>query len=263
MPHLTTRRTLTIDPQQALATIGNGLPSIKDVTVTAAGNPIHIDRKRRLTANRHAMNGTVGVNGNELIISLDGLGTAHKKFAAEIIDLLPEEAIYDHGIADALDRTDKSAKFFGKAAISDLIDDMQPGEQVAMLTSGNLEKSPGIIVVTNQRILIKSRVLNESETKEIKPKSISSLSVGKKMTGESLKMTVSGTDMEISAIPHGRGQELAMVIRQAQAEDATPAPAAAAAVDPMEQLTKLAELHAAGVLTDDEFAAAKAKALGL
>jgi len=39
------------------------------------------------------------------------------------------------------------------------------------------------------------------------------------------------------------------------------APAPAAAVD-FEQLKQLGELHAAGVLTDEEFAAAKAKALG-
>lgn len=33
--------------------------------------------------------------------------------------------------------------------------------------------------------------------------------------------------------------------------------------DPADQLARLAELHAAGVLSDEEFAAAKAKALGL
>ena len=39
---------------------------------------------------------------------------------------------------------------------------------------------------------------------------------------------------------------------------------AAPAVDPVTaQLTNLASLHAAGILSDDEFAAAKAKALGL
>lgn len=265
MPHLTTRRTLTINPQQALDTIHAGLPSIKDVTVTATGNPIHIDRKRRLTANRYGMNGTVGVDGNQLIISLDGAGSMHKKFADEIIDLLPEHAIYDHGIADALSHAGRSTKFFGKAAISNLIDDMQPGEEVAMITSGNLEKMVGIIVLTNQRILIKSRTIGETETKEIQPKAISSISTQKKMTGETLKLTVSGTDMEISAMQHGRGAELANKIRQAQAAGATPAAASAPAAPSgdLDQLAKLAELHAAGVLTDDEFAAAKAKALGL
>jgi hypothetical protein len=39
-------------------------------------------------------------------------------------------------------------------------------------------------------------------------------------------------------------------------------PAAPAAPDPMEQLEKLAKLHEEGVLTDEEFAAQKAKLLG-
>jgi hypothetical protein len=42
------------------------------------------------------------------------------------------------------------------------------------------------------------------------------------------------------------------------------APAPAEAVDPqMAELQKLATLHAQGILTDEEFAAAKAKALGI
>jgi hypothetical protein len=41
-----------------------------------------------------------------------------------------------------------------------------------------------------------------------------------------------------------------------------PAPAAAPAPDPIAQLKELGELHASGVLTDEEFAAQKAKILG-
>ncbi len=41
-----------------------------------------------------------------------------------------------------------------------------------------------------------------------------------------------------------------------------PAPAAAPAVDPYEELKKLGELHSQGILTDEEFAAQKAKVLG-
>ena len=49
-----------------------------------------------------------------------------------------------------------------------------------------------------------------------------------------------------------------------QQQAAAPPPAAAAAEpegDPMEQLAKLGELHTSGVLTDEEFAVAKAKIL--
>jgi hypothetical protein len=50
-----------------------------------------------------------------------------------------------------------------------------------------------------------------------------------------------------------------------EAQQAAPAPAAAApAVDPqMAELQNLANLHAQGILSDEEFAAAKAKALGI
>jgi hypothetical protein len=51
---------------------------------------------------------------------------------------------------------------------------------------------------------------------------------------------------------------------QAAQQQAAPAAAPAAAEDPqMAELQKLASLHAAGILTDEEFTAAKAKALGI
>jgi hypothetical protein len=51
---------------------------------------------------------------------------------------------------------------------------------------------------------------------------------------------------------------------QAQMAATQPAaPAAPAAADPMAEIQKLAQLHAAGALTDEEFAAAKAKILGI
>jgi hypothetical protein len=46
------------------------------------------------------------------------------------------------------------------------------------------------------------------------------------------------------------------------AQSVAAAPAAAPEPDLMDQLQKLGELHASGVLTDEEFAAQKAKLLG-
>jgi hypothetical protein len=56
--------------------------------------------------------------------------------------------------------------------------------------------------------------------------------------------------------------------QQAQADDqaayaAPPAPAPAPAGDTTAELERLAGLHQSGALTDDEFAAAKAKLLGI
>jgi hypothetical protein len=47
-----------------------------------------------------------------------------------------------------------------------------------------------------------------------------------------------------------------------QQQTAVPAPRAAAAPSMADQLNQLADLHKQGVLSDDEFAAAKAKLLG-
>jgi type IV secretory pathway VirB9-like protein len=53
----------------------------------------------------------------------------------------------------------------------------------------------------------------------------------------------------------------AAAAQAAAAQAAAAAPAAPAGID-MAQLKQLGDLHAAGVLTDEEFAAAKAKLLG-
>jgi hypothetical protein len=47
-----------------------------------------------------------------------------------------------------------------------------------------------------------------------------------------------------------------------QYEQQAPPPAPAPAADPIEQLKKLGALHEQGILTDEEFAAEKAKILG-
>jgi hypothetical protein len=80
------------------------------------------------------------------------------------------------------------------------------------------------------------------------------------------------------AVRHHQEQKYANQASQQQAEyeqayqqgaaEAAPAPVAAAPAAPastgidMDQLKQLGDLHAAGILTDEEFAAAKAKLLG-
>lgn len=75
---------------------------------------------------------------------------------------------------------------------------------------------------------------------------------------------ISGTATAVS----GRVARRQAGAAQAQAAAAAPAaapaaPAAPAGGDSSAKLQELANLHAQGVLTDDEFAAAKAKVLGI
>jgi hypothetical protein len=67
---------------------------------------------------------------------------------------------------------------------------------------------------------------------------------------------IAGAAIGAAAAHHGGGDDA-----PPEQYEAAPPPAAAPPSD-MEQLQQLAELHASGALTDEEFAAAKAKILG-
>jgi hypothetical protein len=57
-------------------------------------------------------------------------------------------------------------------------------------------------------------------------------------------------------------RQMGMYGDQGGGEAYSAAPAAPAAPDPLDQLERFAKLHQAGALTDEEFAAQKAKLLG-
>jgi Short C-terminal domain len=71
------------------------------------------------------------------------------------------------------------------------------------------------------------------------------------------------------AVSHHQQQKYAAQDAQATQEappqyyEAQPPPPPAAAADPTAELTKLAELHNQGILTDEEFSAKKAQILGI
>jgi putative oligomerization/nucleic acid binding protein len=74
---------------------------------------------------------------------------------------------------------------------------------------------------------------------------------------------VSGTATAVSnRVSRRQGERWAQQDAPAYQEGMAVQPQAAAASDPIEQLTRLGELHQQGVLTDEEFAAQKAKLLG-
>lgn len=69
---------------------------------------------------------------------------------------------------------------------------------------------------------------------------------------------VAGTATAVS----GRVASKQAAKQQAAAPEA-PAPQAPASDDPTEKIKQLADLHAQGILSDEEFTAAKKKALGI
>ena len=79
------------------------------------------------------------------------------------------------------------------------------------------------------------------------------------LRGVARTAVIAGTATHVSNnVSRRQGQRWAEQEQAAQPQAAAAAPAA----DPIEQLKELGQLHDSGVLTDEEFAAQKAKLLG-
>ena len=259
----TYRRTLTISPAEAMQILLDGAPTVKDCTVVEGGNPMRIHRKRNMLANRWAMDATVAADGQLLTITVDGNGSNQAKFAEELLNLLPAGAIDDHGLERAQQAMARSERFFSAFELSGLLDELRDGEEVLQLASGQVDGRTGLIVVTTKRILTKDKGAFESASREILPKHVTSISTEKKLTGESVELTVSGEKVKFTTLQPGRSGQIAEHVRRTRDAYDSSGAASDKSTPGVQDIAQLAELHAAGILTDEEFKAAKARALGL
>ena len=88
---------------------------------------------------------------------------------------------------------------------------------------------------------------------------ISSVSTSKKLVFEWVHITTSGQTIDFKTDPKMAQLLKAKILELMSASQTTPS--ASSQLDPTEQLGKLADLHKAGVLTDEEFAEKKAELL--
>lgn len=132
----------------------------------------------------------------------------------------------------------------------------------------------GLAVATAGLSYVATGLRGKQEGESVPIRSISH--VGRKNSGfqDKVTITTAGGDLEMRV----SRSEADLLVRElnslingthpALQEPKTPVPttppaAASPGEDPMAKVRQLAELHAQGILTDDEFAAAKMKALGL
>jgi hypothetical protein len=106
-----------------------------------------------------------------------------------------------------------------------------------------------------------------SETVEEFPLTvISSLAVGKKVTGESVKIYASVNDAEIKWMGPGQADPIVRAFKAAKQAPATQsapvAPPTPASDDPFAQLERLGELRDKSLISDDDYEAKKAELLG-
>ncbi|OUJ22364.1 PH domain-containing protein [Corynebacterium kefirresidentii] len=142
---------------------------------------------------------------------------------------------------------------------------LYPDETVIAATQGLSLSKTSIIAATDRRVLlVKADTFGfDSGDRSISLEKISSVSTSRGLAFASIELTTSNEEIKVEKVANNEADGFVRELRARLDSASEPVNVSPVASDNLDQLTKLADLHAAGVLTDEEFAAAKAKALGL
>ena len=175
-----------------------------------------------------------------------------------------DEIIDDHGLAE-------SARTHGIKSVAkdhplknQVLDALEPAERIVVAASGSYDGKLTVLTVTEKRILVVSRdvIGPHGASKTIALDKVSSISEKTGITVGSIRISTSNDEIEVEKVATAEAKAVVSAARRALEQISAPS-TASTADDGLDKLQKLADLHAAGVLTDEEFTAAKAKALGL
>lgn len=225
---------------------------------------IDIDIPRSIMKNRWAakIHGDVreSPRGTEVTWTVDGLGNKHFEHLGSIAEHLPDGLLYDHGIPAA---TEKLAnRIFGRKEIRHLVNVLDADELVRAIGVGQYASKAGIAVLTDKRLFFMEKsMLGSEDMTEFALDAIGAISLSKKMSGETLTITHSGTKAEITTLGHGQGDSIVRSFRQLKEQPKGATAPEVSVLDPLVQIERLADLHSKGILTDEEFQTQKAQLL--
>lgn len=189
-------------------------------------------------------------------------GTKHFEILADIAEAAGDDIFDDRGVSEAVERLGKAARLFGRKEVRHLRNMLRASERVAELGQGQYGPKQGLVVLTDERLFFFEKSMLGNETvEEFSLGSISSISVSKKMTGETLQIHASGNQAEIKSMGHGQGDAVARAFRDVRSafSQSGPVTAPAQSDDPIAQLERIASLRDRGILTPEEFEAKKAE----
>lgn len=153
------------------------------------------------------------------------------------------------------------------------LDKLETSERILQAAEGYSDGKLAALLVTNQCVRLLTMQTTHASERVIGIMGITSVSLNSGPVFDELKLTVSNEEITLDTIKHGTADDaVAAILRLVNKGVANHYPLQAGVGAQEKQqapnggladLEKLAELHAQGILTDEEFAAAKKKALGI
>lgn len=160
-----------------------------------------------------------------------------------------------------------------KRELGNLESRLDAGETVMELARVERKGHGCLLAVTNRRLMFIREGMVRNTIEEFPIRAVTSVGSRRRLTNGHLLVTVAGNAEVWPMTSASHSERVSESIRQLMRQHDAPAPIATPAPPPspvhqplgaqplIDQLGKLGELRAAGLLTDEEFAAAKAKLL--
>lgn len=158
-------------------------------------------------------------------------------------------------------RTEKRMKGIERMLDENIIDAVSGAVDGKIL--GKKGKLNGVLVLTPKRVLFYyKKMIGGYQSEEYPLNRISSINFNSGLLGSSIKIHASGNDLEMGWIPKDEGvEDFVKNVKMYMDEPNTDTSVGQS--DIADQLKKLADLKEQGILTEDEFAAQKAKLLDM
>ena len=253
-------RRLLVDPNTALhaihmATEGMGEPASCTAHSVQVSKTVGLLRKK--TETRELV-----IRDGRLYLEADS--DAFEDWAVKVMDALPPGIIDDHGIPAAQRELGTANRLTLNARIRDLPKVLRDGEKVNHFHEVQYNFGTYLLAVTNERILLRAIGL---------PTGGKSIDIGEIITPrtssivgfEVVTIETSAGKIRISSNVPGVGDRIQAALKELRSQQYESSSEETVSAPPLglDDLTKLAELREAGILTDEEYAAGKAKILGL
>jgi hypothetical protein len=211
------RWTMLRDISETLHLIDQAAAQSGFSTEARRGAELRIQVPRSLRKRRTALDitGAASVSplGTGITWTTGDSSTRHQEHLLEIEENLPRGVMHYHGLVEAAERAGFS--FPGKRTLREIASLLGRHEIVRATGEGHLGDQPAYVLLTDQHFLVvDSGDPGLAPLLDMPHGSIISITLGKKVTGETLRLTLQESAIDISRLGHGEGHNIVNSFRE-------------------------------------------------
>lgn len=180
---------------------------------------IHVPRSIRRRRRPSRLTGAMSTTGGrtDVVWTIDDGGTELNDLLLEAEENLPEGVMYYHGLTDAAAR--EGLAFSGMKAVRRIVDLLGPDDVVRAVGKGHLKDEAGFVVLTGTRLIFVPEGKDSSAgVTDVVQHSIESIQLGKRSSGETLRITMARRVLDVTRLGHGEGHAIVKSFRELAGE---------------------------------------------